>query len=135
MKSKKNNGNAEEIINSLSFFCKQKKFIAEEIEKRKNNIDKYLLLVWLKKSNFTSFSQLILDNPKKFLPLIYTPNIGEICLNYSFLAPFLPPEGLVINLNDLSNLDKIFITYRKKFGMPQIVILTDGSRLLGLGDL
>ena len=68
MKSKKNNGGTEEIINSLSFFCKQKKFIAKEIEKRKNNIDKYLLLVWLKKNNFTSFSQLILDSPKKFLP-------------------------------------------------------------------
>jgi len=81
------------------------------------------------------FSQLILDKPKKLLPLIYTPTIGEICLNYSSLIPFLPPEGLIINLNDLPNLDKIFATYRKKFGIPQIVILTDGSRVLGLGDL
>jgi len=81
------------------------------------------------------FSQLILDNPKKFLPLIYTPTIGEICLNYSSLAPFLPPEGLTINLNDLPSLDKIFANYQKNFGTPQIVILTDGSRVLGLGDL
>ncbi|CAJ0761670.1 1730_t:CDS:2, partial [Entrophospora sp. SA101] len=44
-------------------------------------------------------------------------------------------KGLIINLNDLPNLDKIFATYRKKFGIPQIVILTDGSRVLGLGDL
>jgi len=44
MKSKKNNGGVEEIINSLSFFREQKKFIVENIEKRKNAIDKYLLL-------------------------------------------------------------------------------------------
>jgi malic enzyme len=69
------------------------------------------------------------------LPLIYTPTIGEICLNYSLLAPFLPQEGLIISLDDLSNLDKIFIDYKKKFGKPQVVILTDGSRVLGLGDL
>jgi malate dehydrogenase (oxaloacetate-decarboxylating)(NADP+) len=79
---------------------------------------------------------LILDEPKKLLPLIYTPTIGEICLNYSSLASFLPHEGLIVNLSsDLLTLDKILIEYRKRFGKPQVAILTDGSRVLGLGDL
>jgi malate dehydrogenase (oxaloacetate-decarboxylating)(NADP+) len=69
------------------------------------------------------------------LPLIYTPTIGKVCLNYSLLAPFLPPEGLIINLNDLTSLDNILASYQKRFGKPQIVVLTDGSRVLGLGDL
>jgi malate dehydrogenase (oxaloacetate-decarboxylating)(NADP+) len=77
----------------------------------------------------------VLDNPKKLLPLIYTPTIGEICLNYSSLVPFLPQEGLIVNSEDMPNLDKIFTDYKKKFGAPQIAILTDGSRVLGLGDL
>ncbi|KLL03725.1 MAG: hypothetical protein MRECE_10c043 [Mycoplasmataceae bacterium CE_OT135] len=126
---------SKESTNSLSSFRQQKNLLTEQLEKRKTAIDKYLLLSWLKKNNFSLFSQLVLDSPKNFLPLIYTPTIGEICLNYSSLAPFLPQEGLIINLNDLPKLDKIFIDYQKKFGEPQIVILTDGSRILGLGDL
>jgi len=76
-----------------------------------------------------------LDSPKKLLPLIYTPTIGEVCLNYSSLAPFFPQEGLIISLNDLSDLDKTLADYQKKNGAPLIAILTDGSRVLGLGDL
>jgi len=78
---------------------------------------------------------LVLDNPKKILPLIYTPAIGEVCLNYSSLVPFLPPEGLIVNLNDLLSFNNMLVDYQKRFGKPQIIILTDGSRVLGLGDL
>lgn len=133
---KKNNEENEKAgANLLGSFRQQKNLLTEQLEKRKRAIDKYLLLSWLKKNNFSLFSQLVLDNPKNFLPLIYTPTIGEICLNYSSLAGFLPQEGLIINLNDLPKLDKIFVDYQKKFGKPQIAILTDGSRILGLGDL
>ncbi|RHZ37238.1 oxaloacetate-decarboxylating malate dehydrogenase [endosymbiont GvMRE of Glomus versiforme] len=118
-----------------NFHKKNRKIISEQIEKKNNNIDKYLLLTWLKKNDFNLFSQLVLDNPKKILPLIYTPTIGDICLNYSSLVPFLPQEGLIINLEDLPNLDKMLVNYKKKFSAPQIAILTDGSRVLGLGDL
>lgn len=69
------------------------------------------------------------------MPLIYTPAIGEVCLNYSSLAPFLPSEGLIIDLNNLSSFNSMLVDYQKRFGKPQIIILTDGSRVLGLGDL
>jgi len=51
------------------------------------------------------------------------------------LIPFLPREGLIVSLNDLSNFDRMIAEYQKKFGKPQVAILTDGSRVLGLGDL
>jgi len=47
----------------------------------------------------------------------------------------LPPEGLIINLNDLLSFNNMLVDYQKRFGKPQIIILTDGSRVLGLGDL
>lgn len=109
--------------------------VSSVIDKEKDKLSRYLLLFWLKKNNFTLFSKLILSNPKKFIPLIYTPTIGEVCTNYSELVYFLPKEGLIISLNDLPNLTRVFIDYKKEFGEPKIAILTDGSRVLGLGDL
>ena len=116
-------------------FQLEKEKILSQLDKKSSNLDKYLLLTWLKKNDFNLFSQLILDNPKKLLPLIYTPTVGEVCLNYSSLSPFLPREGLIINLSNFSDLDRILIDYQKRFGEPQVAILTDGSRVLGLGDL
>lgn len=113
----------------------KKERISNQLNKKNSNLDKYLLLIWLKKNDFDLFSKLVLDSPKKLLPLIYTPTIGEVCLNYSSLAPFFPQEGLIISLNDLSDLDKTLADYQKKNGAPLIAILTDGSRVLGLGDL
>src|SRR5436305_13589165 len=118
-----------------NLFQLKKERISRQLNKKNSNLDKYLLLAWLKKNDFDLFSKLVLDNPKNLLPLIYTLAIGEICLNYSSLAPFLPQEGMIVSLNELSDLGKILADYQKKTGEPQIVILTDGSRVLGLGDL
>lgn len=118
-----------------SQFQLEKERITSQLNKKNSNLDKYLLLAWLKKNDFNLFSKLILDSPKILLPLVYTPTIGEVCLNYSSLTPFLPHEGLIVNLDTLPAFDKILANYQKEFGVPQIAVLTDGSRVLGLGDL
>lgn len=66
--------------------------------------------------------------------------MGEACLNYSAIYPFLnspgTPDGLYISLDNLENLDEIIDTYHQRTReTPDIAVITDGSRILGLGDL
>ncbi|KAJ1969637.1 hypothetical protein H4R35_006085, partial [Dimargaris xerosporica] len=89
------------------------------------------------------FYRLLLDNLEEITPIIYTPTVGAACLQYSHILPFLAPpgqpDGLFISINDLDNLDEIFTNYKASLDepslTPQITVITDGSRILGLGDL
>lgn len=76
--------------------------------------------------------------------MIYTPTVGTACLEYSRIYPFLAPpgvpDGLYLSINDdPSNLKKIIKNYQPypfdESFTPQIAVITDGSRILGLGDL
>ena len=80
---------------------------------------------------------------QEITPLIYTPTVGTACLEYSHIAPFLAPpgvpDGLFLSLSDLPSLTQIIRDYRPfpfdESLTPQITVITDGSRILGLGDL
>ncbi|KAJ2818763.1 hypothetical protein FBU31_005760, partial [Coemansia sp. 'formosensis'] len=76
------------------------------------------------------------------VPLIYTPTVGEACLSYSHIYPFLYPfrtsVGLFITLDDTDCIDSVIENYRRSMPEPidpEITVITDGSRILGLGDL
>jgi malate dehydrogenase (oxaloacetate-decarboxylating)(NADP+) len=67
-------------------------------------------------------------------PLVYTPTVGEACQKYSQI--FNGPEGLHLSIDDQDNLPEILRAFAKQTGVsPQIIVVTDGSRILGLGDL
>ncbi len=80
---------------------------------------------------------------QEITPLIYTPTVGAACQQYSHIYPFLAPvgqpDGLYINTADLASLPEALADYRAAmpdFELdPQIAVITDGSRILGLGDL
>ncbi|RKP07964.1 hypothetical protein THASP1DRAFT_30219 [Thamnocephalis sphaerospora] len=81
-----------------------------------------------------------LRNTNEICPLIYTPTVGTACLEYSNVYPFLAasgtPDGLFLRAEDLPNLGQILDNYRAALpDDPQICVITDGSRILGLGDL
>lgn len=70
------------------------------------------------------------------LPLVYTPVVGAACETYS--ENWTGPEGLYLSINDLPHLDQILSDLADNLGeqnQPQILVVTDGSRILGLGDL
>jgi malate dehydrogenase (oxaloacetate-decarboxylating)(NADP+) len=80
---------------------------------------------------------------QELTPIIYTPTVGTACIEYSHIFPFLAPpgvpDGLFLSLNDSSNLTEIIRSYPlfplDSSLVPQIAVITDGSRILGLGDL
>ncbi|OCK82802.1 hypothetical protein K432DRAFT_402607 [Lepidopterella palustris CBS 459.81] len=93
-------------------------------------IEKYQYLTHLRATNVHLFYRLLSDNIKELTPLIYTPTVGEACIRWSEL--YTQPEGLYLSYSDRGNLHSILNNWPHNV---EITVVTDGSRILGLGDL
>ena len=101
------------------------------IATRQTNVDKYLYLSSLKDQNIDLFFRLLIDNVKDLMPLVYTPTIGDVCLQYSTL--YTRPEALYISIKQRRSIRTMLRNW--PYPNPEICVVTDGSRILGLGDL
>lgn len=93
-------------------------------------IEKYQYLTHLRATNVHLFYRLLADNIKDITPLIYTPTVGEACVRWSEI--YTQPEGLYLSYSDRGNLHTILANWPHNV---EITVVTDGSRILGLGDL
>ncbi|KAM7196464.1 hypothetical protein V8F33_006181 [Rhypophila sp. PSN 637] len=101
------------------------------IRTRQTGIDKYLYLSTVKGQNVDLFYRLLIDHAKELMPLVYTPTIGDVCLQYSTL--YTRPEALYISIKQRKSMKTILKNW--PYPNPEICVVTDGSRILGLGDL
>ncbi|KAJ6779961.1 hypothetical protein PWT90_11115 [Aphanocladium album] len=101
------------------------------IQTRQTSIDKYLYLSNLKAQNIDLFYRLLMDNIRELMPLVYTPTIGDVCLQYSTL--YTRPEALYISIKQRRSIKTMLRNW--PCTNPEICVVTDGSRILGLGDL
>ncbi|KAJ4411944.1 hypothetical protein N0V91_001082 [Didymella pomorum] len=93
-------------------------------------IEKFQYLVHLKATNVHLFYRLLSQNIKELTPLIYTPTVGEACVRWHEI--YTQPEGMYLSFSDRGNLRAILDNWPHDV---EITVLTDGSRILGLGDL
>ncbi|KAF2088399.1 hypothetical protein K490DRAFT_39203 [Saccharata proteae CBS 121410] len=93
-------------------------------------IEKYQYLTHLRATNVHMFYRLLADNVKELCPLIYTPTVGEACLKWHEI--YTQPEGMYLSYSDRGNLHSIIANWPHNV---EITVVTDGSRILGLGDL
>ncbi|KAF3010706.1 hypothetical protein E8E13_006320 [Curvularia kusanoi] len=93
-------------------------------------IEKFQYLVHLKATNVHLFYRLLSQNIKELTPLIYTPTVGEACVRWHEI--YTQPEGMYLSFSDRGNLRQILDNWPHEV---EITVLTDGSRILGLGDL
>ncbi len=84
----------------------------------------------LKDRNETLFYRLLQEHVEELAPVIYTPTVGEACLNYSRF--FRRARGMFFTKDDVGHMHSMTYNWR---GDVKIVVVTDGSRVLGLGDL
>ena len=94
-------------------------------------IERYLYLSSLRNSNTHLFYRLVVDHMKDLTPLIYTPVVGEACQRWSEI--YQQPEGLYISYSDKGHIASVLNNWPQK--NVEITVVTDGSRILGLGDL
>ncbi|KAI0282790.1 malic enzyme [Russula aff. rugulosa BPL654] len=103
-----------------------------QLRSKDKPIEKYIYLSQLKHTNEDLFYRLCLANMPEFTPIIYTPTVGDACLLHSHI--FRHPEGLYISIKDKGRIGEILNGWKHK-SEARISVVTDGSRILGLGDL
>jgi malate dehydrogenase (oxaloacetate-decarboxylating)(NADP+) len=102
-----------------------------QIENLNRPINKYIYLIGLLDTNETLFFKTIMSDPEKYLPLVYTPTVGEACQKLGHIAR--RPRGLFISIKNKNRIESIIKNWPIKD--VRFVVVTDGQRILGLGDL
>jgi malate dehydrogenase (oxaloacetate-decarboxylating)(NADP+) len=105
--------------------------ILQELEQRPSNFDKYLSLCALQDTDEALFYRLLRSDSAGFLPLVYTPTVGEACLKFSHTTR--RPRGLYISIKRRGHVREILRNWPERD--VRFIVVTSGERILGLGDL
>ena len=101
------------------------------LERLPRDIDRYMQLSALQERNQRLFYQTVIEHIDRILPLIYTPTVGEACREFSHIAR--EPKGFFITPDDRGQIRRILANWPRKD--IRVIVVTDGQRILGLGDL
>ena len=93
-------------------------------------VNKHIYLRNIQDTNETLYFRLVVENLEEIMPLIYTPTVGAACQQFSRI--YRRHRGLFINFEDRYDIDRILRNATKQ--NVQVIVVTDGERILGLGD-
>lgn len=109
----------------------QEQLILEQLRRKISDIEKYIYLSTLLERNERLFHSTALKNIEEIMPLIYTPTVGEACRDFAHI--FRDPRGLYITPDDKGKIREILDNWPEED--VRAIVITDGQRILGLGDL
>lgn len=105
--------------------------VMENLRLKTTDLERYIFLVSLQDRNETLFYRVVMDNLKEMMPIIYTPTVGLACQRFGHI--FRRPHGLYLSVKDQGHIAEILQNWPHKD--VRIIVITDGERILGLGDL
>ena len=105
--------------------------VMDSFQRQTSDIEKYVFMMSLKDRNLGLFYRVVLDHLETMMPIIYTPTVGKACQLYSHI--FQRSQGLYISAADRGHIAEI--VYNWPHEDVRVVVVTDGERILGLGDL
>ncbi len=95
-----------------------------------SDLEKYIYLRDLQDSNETLYYSLLCEHITEIMPIVYTPVVGDACLKFSHI--YRRPRGVFIAYPHRERIDKILENHR--FDKVKAIVVSDGERILGLGD-
>ena len=109
----------------------QLKRVMNALRRLSTDLERYSSLTVLQEYNETLFYRLLMDNIEELLPIIYTPTVGQACIEFSRI--FRLSQGFYITPEDKGDIRKNLDNWPEKD--VKVIVITDGQRILGLGDL
>ena len=102
-----------------------------QLSHKTTDIDRYIYLVNLLDHDETLFYRTLMSDPARFLPIVYDPTIGEACLKFGHI--FRGPRGMYLSMKRRGHVKEVLRNWPVKD--VRFICVTDGGRILGLGDL
>ena len=103
----------------------------DEIARLDNDLQKYLVLSDLQARNETLYYAVLMSDPATYMPIVYTPTVGEACQKFGHI--FRQPRGIYLPISARGRVKELLSNWPDKD--VRFIVVTDGERILGLGDL
>jgi malate dehydrogenase (oxaloacetate-decarboxylating)(NADP+) len=115
----------------VSTQVEQQARILENFRQKSSALEQYIYLISLMDRNEHLFYRTVMEHVEEMMPIIYTPTVGEACVKFGHI--FRRPRGLYVTDLDRGRVKRILENWpERNIGM---IVVTDGERILGLGDL
>lgn len=105
--------------------------VLAKVKSLPTQLDRFTFMMAVKDRNEKLFYRAISENVAYFLPIIYTPTVGQACLEYGF--HYTRPRGIFLTMYDRGHIRDVLENW--PFVNVKAIVVTDGERILGLGDL
>ena len=105
--------------------------VLENFRRQTSDLEKYINLAALHDRNEALFFRILIDYPDETTPIVYTPTVGLACQQFGHI--FERPRGMFVSANDRGRVARVLANWPRRD--VAIIVVSDGERILGLGDL